>query len=159
MGRLFLRRQELGAIAIGMIGILFAGYIAIKWWQQRRFYDTLRVPRITVDELHRLIAEGQRQMIVDLRTSLARHQNGNFIPGSVMEILRRWINGSTSADKSRGHFLLHLPRRAGNRSHHQKVDGSRLHARAAIARRSGCLDCGRLSSRHQVCRLNQRFVD
>ena len=40
--------------------------------------------RITVDELHRLIAEGQRPVIVDLRTSLARDQDGRFIPGAVI---------------------------------------------------------------------------
>ena len=40
--------------------------------------------RITVDELHRLIAEGQRPVIVDLRTSLTRDQDGHFIPGAVM---------------------------------------------------------------------------
>ena len=70
IGHLIGRLQELGAIAFGVIGMLLAGYIAIKWWQRRRFFNRLRMARITVDELHRLIAEGQRPVIVDLRTSL-----------------------------------------------------------------------------------------
>ena len=40
--------------------------------------------RITVDELHRLIAEGQRPAIVDLRSSLVRDQDSHFIPGAVI---------------------------------------------------------------------------
>jgi rhodanese-related sulfurtransferase len=78
------RLEELGAIAIGVIGIFLAGYIAIKWRQRRHFYNSLRMARITVDELHRLIAEGQRPVIVDLRTSLARDQDSYFIPGALM---------------------------------------------------------------------------
>ena len=81
--RLIGRLQELGAIAIGVIGMLLAGYIAIKWQQRRRFYSRLRMARITVDELHRLMVEGQRPVIVDLRTSLARDQDSYSIPGAV----------------------------------------------------------------------------
>ena len=84
IGRLIGSLQELGAVAVGLIGMLLAGYIAIKWWQRRRFYNRLRIARITVDELHRLIAEGQRPVIVDLRTSLARDQDSRFVPGARM---------------------------------------------------------------------------
>jgi membrane protein DedA with SNARE-associated domain/rhodanese-related sulfurtransferase len=82
--RLIGRLQELGTIAIGVIGMLLAGYIAIKWQQRRRFYSRLRMARITVDELHRLMVEGQRPIIVDLRTSLAREEESHFIPGALM---------------------------------------------------------------------------
>jgi len=81
---LIVRLQELGAIAIGVIAMLLAGYIAGKWWRRRRFYNRLRMARISVDELHRLIAEGQRPLIVDLRTPLFREQDGRFIPGAVI---------------------------------------------------------------------------
>jgi membrane protein DedA with SNARE-associated domain/rhodanese-related sulfurtransferase len=83
IGRLIGRLQELGAVAVGLIGMLLAGYIAIKWRQRRRFHNGLRMARITVDELHRLIADGQRPVIVDLRTSLARDQDSHSIPGAV----------------------------------------------------------------------------
>jgi membrane protein DedA with SNARE-associated domain/rhodanese-related sulfurtransferase len=78
------RLEEFGAIAIGVIGILLAGYTAIKWRQRRRFYNSLRMARITVDDLHRLIVEGRRPLIVDLRTSLARDEDSHFIPGALM---------------------------------------------------------------------------
>lgn len=83
IGRLIGRLQELGGVAVGVIGMLLAGYIAIKWQQRRRFYNRLRMARITVDELHRLMADGQRPVIVDLRTSLARDQDSYSIPGAV----------------------------------------------------------------------------
>jgi membrane protein DedA with SNARE-associated domain/rhodanese-related sulfurtransferase len=77
------RLQELGAIAIGVIALSLAGYIGIKWRQRRRFESSLRMARITVDELHRLMAEDQRPFIVDLRTPLARQQDKRFIPGAL----------------------------------------------------------------------------
>ncbi len=76
--------EELGGIAIAVIGVLLGGYVASRWWQRRRFYNRLRMARITVDELHRLIAEGQQPLIVDLRTSLVRGQDSHFIPNALV---------------------------------------------------------------------------
>ena len=76
--------EELGGIAIAVIGVLLGGYIASRWRQRRRFYNRLRMARITVDELHRLIGEGQQPVIVDLRTSLVRDQDSRFIPHALV---------------------------------------------------------------------------
>src|ERR1700682_3770506 len=76
--------QELGGIAIAVIGVLLGGYIASRWRRRRRFYNRLRMARITVDELHRLIGEGQQPVIVDLRTSLVRDQDSRFIPHALV---------------------------------------------------------------------------
>jgi len=76
--------EELGGIAIAVIGVLLGGYVARRWWQRRRFYNRLRMARISVDELHRLIAEGQQPLIVDLRTSLVRGQDSRFIPNALV---------------------------------------------------------------------------
>jgi len=76
--------EEFGGIAIAVIGVLLGGYVASRWWQRRRFYNRLRMARITVDELHRLIAEGQQPLIVDLRTSLVRGQDSRFIPNALV---------------------------------------------------------------------------
>lgn len=95
IGRLIVRLEELGAIAIGAIATLLVGYIAIKWWQRRRFHRRLRMARITVHELHRLIAEGRPPVIVDLRTSVARDQESHFIPGALMvdvADMDRWLD-------------------------------------------------------------------
>jgi membrane protein DedA with SNARE-associated domain/rhodanese-related sulfurtransferase len=82
--RLVLRLQGFETVATEAIGVLLAGYIALKWWQRRRFYKTLRMARITVDELRRLRDTDQRPVIVDLRTSLGRDQDRRFIPGALI---------------------------------------------------------------------------
>lgn len=95
IGYLIVRAQEFGPIAIGVIAMLLVGYIAIKWWQRHRLYTRLRMARITVDELHGLIAEGERPVIVDLRTSPARDQDRHFIPGAVLAdfaTVDQWID-------------------------------------------------------------------
>jgi membrane protein DedA with SNARE-associated domain/rhodanese-related sulfurtransferase len=84
IGRLVALMQELEPIAIGSIAMLFATYIAIKWCRRLRFHDRLRMARISVDELHRLIAEGQRPAIVDLRTPVVRDQDSRIIPGALV---------------------------------------------------------------------------
>jgi len=48
IGRLIVRLQEFGTIVIGLIGMLLAGYISIRWWRRHRFYSRLRMARITV---------------------------------------------------------------------------------------------------------------
>jgi membrane protein DedA with SNARE-associated domain/rhodanese-related sulfurtransferase len=95
ISRLIGNLEELGAIAVAVIGVLLGGYVARRWWQRRRLYNRLRMARITVDELHRLIAEGQRPVIVDLRTSLVRDQDSRFIPDAlVMDFAEvdRWLD-------------------------------------------------------------------
>jgi membrane protein DedA with SNARE-associated domain/rhodanese-related sulfurtransferase len=83
IGHLIALLHKFEPVAIGSIATLLASYISIKWWQRRRFHDRLRMARITVDELHRLIAEGQRPVIVDLRTPLVRDQDSRLIPGAL----------------------------------------------------------------------------
>jgi membrane protein DedA with SNARE-associated domain/rhodanese-related sulfurtransferase len=95
IGYLIVRVQEFGVVAIGVIAMLLVGYIATKWWQRHRFYTRLRMARITVDELHRLMAEGERPVIVDLRTSPARDQDRHFIPGALLadfSVVDQWID-------------------------------------------------------------------
>ena len=43
--RLIGHLRELGAMALEMIGVVLAGYISIKWWQRRRFYNRIRSRR------------------------------------------------------------------------------------------------------------------
>jgi membrane protein DedA with SNARE-associated domain/rhodanese-related sulfurtransferase len=84
ISRLIVHLQELEGVAVALIGVLLGGYVARRWWQRRRFFDRLRMARITVDELHRLIAEGGQPLIVDLRTSPVRDQDSRFIPSALV---------------------------------------------------------------------------
>jgi membrane protein DedA with SNARE-associated domain len=45
IAHLIVRLQEQEMAALTVIGVLIAGYILIKWWQRRRFYNRLRMAR------------------------------------------------------------------------------------------------------------------
>ncbi len=77
------RIEGLGSLALEAIGILLAGYVALKWWERRRFYKALRVARIGVNELRELIDGGRRPVIVDVRSRTARDLDRRFIPGAL----------------------------------------------------------------------------
>ena len=85
--RLLFRMEGLGSWALGTIGVLLAGYIALKWWQRRRLHKMLRIARISVGELSKLIEGGKKPVVVDVRSSVARNEDLRFIPGAlVMEL-------------------------------------------------------------------------
>jgi membrane protein DedA with SNARE-associated domain/rhodanese-related sulfurtransferase len=80
---LIARLEGLGTLALEAIGALLAGYVALKWWERRRFYKMLRVARIGVGELRALIDGGKRPVIVDVRSPNSRDLDRRFIPGAL----------------------------------------------------------------------------
>jgi membrane protein DedA with SNARE-associated domain/rhodanese-related sulfurtransferase len=83
VGYLIHRLEDLGMVAALLAGALLAAYIALKWWERRRFYETLRVARITVDELRQLLHIGKETMVFDVRSPAARGRDPRFIPGAL----------------------------------------------------------------------------
>ncbi len=59
-------------------------FIAVKWWQRRRFYKVLRMARISVDDLWRLINEGQNPIVLDVRTDKGRSLDPRRIQGAAV---------------------------------------------------------------------------
>jgi membrane protein DedA with SNARE-associated domain/rhodanese-related sulfurtransferase len=74
--------QEFGAIAGAIVVALVVAFIAVKWWQRRRFTKMLRVARINAAELRRLMEGEPVPIVVDLRSPLTREQDGRRIPGA-----------------------------------------------------------------------------
>ena len=74
--------QDLGAVALVLATSLLAAFIAFKWRQRRRFYETVRMARITADELRSLIERKLDPVIVDLRVQSDRERDGRSIPGA-----------------------------------------------------------------------------
>jgi membrane protein DedA with SNARE-associated domain/rhodanese-related sulfurtransferase len=72
-----------GAVAVLLVGALLGAYVAVKWWERRRFYRALRLARITVEELRSLIERGKQPVVVDVRSEVAREADGRFIPGAL----------------------------------------------------------------------------
>ena len=77
------RLEALGMFALQIVGVLLALFIAIKWWERRRFYKTLRLARITAEELRSLMDKGTRPVVVDVRSSIDREADGRYIPGAL----------------------------------------------------------------------------
>jgi len=71
-----------GTMALAGIACAFLAFLGFKYWERRRFYKTLRMARITVDELHLLISAGADPVILDVRSAASRQLDGRSIPGA-----------------------------------------------------------------------------
>ncbi len=70
-----------GLMLLALAGALF---VAAKWWQRHRFNVQLRMARVTVDALGELLARGERPLIVDVRSKIAR--DDGRIPGAIASL-------------------------------------------------------------------------
>lgn len=75
--------QHLATLAATLFGVLLIGYVAMKWWQRRQFFRSLRMARINVDELYELIEAGAAPLIVDVRSATARALEPRQVPGAL----------------------------------------------------------------------------
>lgn len=73
-----------GTFAFELLLCLLALYIVVKWWQRRRLLLSLRMARITVDELNQSIAQGKQPVVVDVRSEAARLLDTRIIPGALL---------------------------------------------------------------------------
>jgi membrane protein DedA with SNARE-associated domain/rhodanese-related sulfurtransferase len=83
IARLLGHLGELGGIAGAGAAILLAAYIAYKWWERRRFYQMMRMARISVADLYDLIQAGASPLILDVRSITARGLEPRWIPGAL----------------------------------------------------------------------------
>jgi membrane protein DedA with SNARE-associated domain/rhodanese-related sulfurtransferase len=74
--------QEMGKIGLVLIVLAFAAYVFWKWLQRRRFIRQLVMDRISVDEVRRLMDEGNIGMVIDVRSPMSQEITGR-IPGAV----------------------------------------------------------------------------
>lgn len=70
-----------GALTLGVVALVL--FLLIKWMERRRFYKTLRVARITVDELRQLLGTEREPLIFDARHPAERARDGRSIPGAL----------------------------------------------------------------------------
>ncbi len=75
--------ENMGSIAITVVGTLFTAYIVWKWWERYRFLKRLRMARVSVDELYRLMDSGAQPLVVDVRTQSARMLEPRRIRGAL----------------------------------------------------------------------------
>ena len=78
---------SIGSAAFAVLGAALAVFVAVKWWQRRRFYKVLRMARISVDDLQRLMDQGLNPVILDVRTAQGRSLDPRRIRGaSVLDV-------------------------------------------------------------------------
>lgn len=73
---------SIGSSAVSVLGGALVLFVAYKYWQRRRFYRTLRLARITPNELHQLMDQGRDPVVLDVRTGSARRADPRRIPGA-----------------------------------------------------------------------------
>lgn len=75
--------EGLGTGAVYLLGAALALFVLFKWWQRRRFYKTLRMARIGVEELRALFEKGERPVVFDVRGPGERQHDPRRIPGAM----------------------------------------------------------------------------
>lgn len=75
--------ENAGLGAAALIGTIVAAYAVFKGAQRYLLMRFLRMVRISVDELRAMIDRGERPVILDVRSSLAREADARAIPGAL----------------------------------------------------------------------------
>ena len=73
---------RLGKIGVALVLLALAIFVAAKWWDRRRFFNELRMARITVAELADLLDAGTAPMLLDVRSAESQKADGR-IPGAI----------------------------------------------------------------------------
>jgi rhodanese-related sulfurtransferase len=76
--------QSAGTVAMEVVLCLLAIYIGVKWWQRHRLLRSLRMSRMTVQDLYRAMQSGGPPLIVDVRSAAARLMDDRTIPGALL---------------------------------------------------------------------------
>ncbi|HKE40345.1 MAG TPA: DedA family protein/thiosulfate sulfurtransferase GlpE [Casimicrobiaceae bacterium] len=74
--------HALGWQAVAAVLVVFAIYIAWRWWR-RRVARAPDISRISVDELKALIAAGERPLVVDVRGQASQQFDPRRIPDAI----------------------------------------------------------------------------
>jgi membrane protein DedA with SNARE-associated domain/rhodanese-related sulfurtransferase len=73
--------ESLGKWGLLLIGLALIAFVAHRWWQRNQFLKSLRMARISVDELHQMTLDGAAPIIVDVRPAHAQREGR--IPGAM----------------------------------------------------------------------------
>jgi membrane protein DedA with SNARE-associated domain/rhodanese-related sulfurtransferase len=81
--RLLAHLDRIGSVAGLVAAGLLAAYIAFKWWERARFYKSLKMARISVEDLYELMQSGAAPIVIDVRSPTARALEPRSIPGAL----------------------------------------------------------------------------
>lgn len=75
--------STLGAVAGGLLVLLAAAYLALRWWRRRLFLRGVAMPRVSVEELRAMIDADNAPTIIDVRSAGALAAEAQRIPGAI----------------------------------------------------------------------------
>lgn len=81
--RLLALFESFGSTALELLLGGLALVVLVKWYERRRFYRSLRMARISVDELRRAREEGRDPLVIDVRSVAARGSDPWRIAGAL----------------------------------------------------------------------------
>jgi len=81
---LLARVEEMGTGALAVVGAIVLLYVAIKTVERYLLIRFLRMVRISVEDLHAMMAGGEQPVILDVRSPLAREAEPRVIPGAIL---------------------------------------------------------------------------
>lgn len=90
--------ENLGGWAILLVSSALAAVIILKWWQRAAFMKQLRLARISPSDLKKLLDDGSRPVILDVRNPSGRKRDPRRIPSAIL-----------AENDGIGESLRHLP--------------------------------------------------
>jgi membrane protein DedA with SNARE-associated domain len=84
IARILQRLEDLGWWAVVFVVSILTLIVLFKWWQRRRFYKELRMARVTVDELKRMLDDGEEPVVLDVRSESSRKHHASRIPSAIV---------------------------------------------------------------------------
>jgi membrane protein DedA with SNARE-associated domain/rhodanese-related sulfurtransferase len=76
------RISDIGGSVLAVIAASVAIYVLVKYYQRQRFLNSIRVTRISAEELKAKMDSGQPVILLDLRNTLDRDHDRVRIPGA-----------------------------------------------------------------------------
>lgn len=83
IGPLVIALNSLGQGALGLLAIIFVLYLGNRWLQRHRLLRSLRMARISVDDLYAMMEDGVEPVIIDVRMPTRRQLDPFTIPGAL----------------------------------------------------------------------------
>ena len=74
---------HVGVPLVALIAVVLAAYVVFKYAKRRRFLRSLRIARITPEELQARLVAGEHPIILDLRSALDLQMMPYTIPGAL----------------------------------------------------------------------------
>jgi len=81
--RLRVHAEQFGKTFALALGVVIAGYVVFKWIQRERFLRSLRIARVSAEELKARLDGAEAPLVVDLRTAIDVRATPYAIPGAV----------------------------------------------------------------------------